>query len=312
MMIQQTRILNVARHLETVPEDVEFRLAVELTDELVPKLAKFGFAESPADGDTVLPAMVGPVSRFNAEGKWLVHKDRPKEVRYVRTVRWRWRQWAGRYNFEEREDFRDIYRECYVRDLVSPPAVELTYVERDGRRRLISPIYWNRREDHESIGHGINLLLELFGSCELVRTNFEAFSGLRVRRVNWRMLPPGEYPWARLREHLHGMLRRQSEDTRSVIEDRQETMKGYGPDTIYVGVGGFSDYLAYVFRSRGLVVLESIRRDNAIYVFGRDWNRFAQLTKAEVLISGHHKARIIHAKRWKRRLGELLHRTRAA
>jgi hypothetical protein len=263
-------------------------------------------------GETVLPAPIGPVSRFNAEGKWEVHKNQPKVSRYIRTVHWRWRQWAGRHQYEEHEDFRDIHRNCYPRSLIPPPAVELTYVDCGGRRLVISPVYRNRPKEHEGIGHGINLFLELFGTCELVRTDLELFSELQIRRVNWRMLPPGEHPWERLYEHLNGMLGRQSQNTRSVILDRQETMKGYGPDAIYVGLGGFSDYLAYVFKSRGLVVLESVRRDNAIYVFGRDWERFARLTKAEVLSSGHHKARIIHAQGWKDRLAELLTKAKAA
>jgi len=312
MLIQQTRILNVEKHLKALPKGTGFRIAVSVTDDNRSKLSKLGFAESPLDGETVLPAILGPVSRFNAEGKWVVQKDQPKESRYIRTVRWRWKQWAGRHRFEEHEDYRDIWRDCYPRELVPPPAIELTYVERDGRGQVISPVFRNRPDEHETIGHGINLMLELFGMCELVRTDLQPFSGLRVRKVNWRMLPPGEYPWKRLRDHLNGMLKRQSENTRSVILDRQETMKGHGPDTIYVGLGGFSDYLAYVFKSRSLVVLESVKRDNAIYVFGRDWERFAQLTKAEVLSRQHHKARIIHAKGWKDRLGELLKDTHAA
>ncbi len=312
MLIRQTRILNVAKHIEPVLEGGEFRLAVEVTATVKPKLAKLGFLGTPAAGETILPASVGPVSRFNTEGKWDVHKDEAKESRYIRTVQWRWRQWAGRHHYEEHEDFRDVYRDCYRRDLVPPPAVELTYVEQNGRQLVISPAYKNRPAEYERIGHGINLFLELFGACELVDAALDPFQGLQVKRVNWRMLPPGEQPWERLREHLEGILVRQSENTRNVIFDRQETMKGHGPDAIYVGLGGFSDYLAYFFGSLGLVVLESIRRDNAIYVFGRDWERFARLTKAEILSAGHHKARIIHATGWKGRLAELLDQLKAA
>jgi hypothetical protein len=312
MLIRQTRVLNVAKHIEPVPHDSEFRLAIGVTATIEPKLMKLGFPEALAAGDTILPAAVGPVSRFNAHGKWDVHKDQPKESRYIRTVQWRWHQWAGRHHYEEHEDFRDIYRDCYPRDLLPPPAVELTYVEQNGRRLVISPAYKNRPEEYECIGHGINLFLELFGACELVSADLDPFQGLQVKRVNWRMLPPGEHPWERLREHLDGILSRQSENTRNVIFDRQETMKAHAPDSIYVGLGGFSDYLAYSFRSLGLVVLESIRRDNAIYVFGRDWERFARLTKAQVLSGGHHNARIIHAKGWKSRLAELLCKPKAA
>ncbi len=69
---------------------------------------------------------------------------------------------------------------------------------------------------------------------------------------------------------------------------------------------------SYVFGSRGLVVLESVRRDNAIYVFGLDWKRFAQLSKAEILSNGYHKSRIIHSKGWKQRIGVMLNADKAA
>ena len=113
-------------------------------------LAKIGFAKTPLDGQTVLPAILGPTSRFNAEGKHVVLKDRPKESRYIRTVRWRWKQWAGRYGNEEREDFRDIWRDCYQREFIPPPAIELTCVESEGRQLVVSPVFRNRPEEHEA------------------------------------------------------------------------------------------------------------------------------------------------------------------
>lgn len=53
--------------------------------------------------------------------------------------------------------------------------------------------------------------------------------------------------------------------------------------------GGFNDYLAYVFRAHKVVVLESVRMDNAIYVFGLDWQGVSQLTKAQVLSNKYHQ-----------------------
>jgi len=79
-----------------------------------------------------------------------------------------------------------------------------------------------------------------------------------------------------------------------------------------VSRGGFDDYLAYLFRARKIVILESVRRDNAIYVFGRDWKKVSQLTKAEVLSNRFHVARIVHTKGWKTQLARLMARTRAA
>lgn len=269
-------------------------------------LARAGFNEAPLPGETVLPRPVGPVSRFNAEGRVQVRRDLPKEDRYVRTVYWRWRQWAGRYSYEDHEDFRDQYRRCFPREQIAPPSIELTYVEHNGRRLIVSPGLKRRDADRDVNKHVINLCLELFGACELVGTDLAQVVPPNIKKANWRLLPPGEYPWERLKTHIGHALIRSGEDTQKVIWDRQESLKSFGPDEIYVGQGGFGDYLAYVFRGRQIVVLESVRMDNAIYVFGLAWHRVSQLTKAEVLSNHYHQDRIVHAKGWKGRLARLL------
>jgi hypothetical protein len=79
-----------------------------------------------------------------------------------------------------------------------------------------------------------------------------------------------------------------------------------GPDEIFVGEAGFDDDLAYVFKSRRVVVLESVRNDNAIHVFGLDWKRVSQLSKAEIVRRSFRTARIVHTKGWKTQLARLL------
>lgn len=133
-----------------------------------------------------------------------------------------------------------------------------------------------------------------------------AFEDIKVTRVSWKMLPEGSHPWPRLHRHLSDVLKRYSENTKAVIFDRQRTIMAYNPDELFVGTGGFSDYIAYVFASRNLVILECIRKGNAIYVFGRDWDQFTKLTKAEVISAGVHEARIVHTEGWKERLARLL------
>lgn len=125
------------------------------------------------------------------------------------------------------------------------------------------------------------------------------------------MLPPGEHPWPRVQERLACVLTRFLEDTRAVILDRQRTILAHEPDEQFVGAGGFSDYIAYVFRTRGIVVLECIRKGNAIYVFGQDWARFSKLTKAEIINQNLHLDRIVHIEGWKERLARVLVRRAA-
>ena len=306
MLIRKTKIRNTEAYLISLPAGAILRPAVGLDDRQLGQLAQLGFPEPVDSGDTVLPVPIGPVSRFNANGRWIVHRDEPKEERYVRTVSWRWKQWAGGGHTEEREEFRDIYRLCYPRTHVPPPSLELTYIEHGGRRLLVGPALTNEPAAHEAIAHAVNVFLEFTGECELIQDDLSQFSRIETRRVAWRLLPPGAHPWATVSAHLHSVLKRVSPNTRRVIEDRQATIMSHSPSEQYVGLGGFEDYIAYVFRKRDMVVLESIRRDNAIYVFGQEWERFAQLSKREVLLHRHQLARIVHAGDWKERLARLL------
>ena len=195
---------------------------------------------------------------------------------------------------------------CYPRSAVSAPGVELTYLEKDGKFYIVAPAVRNLEHQHTHVLHSINLLLELFGWCELVKVDLSRFSNITVKRLNWKMLPPGKYPWQRLKTHLGEVLKSSSENTQSVIFDRQETILSFDPDEQFVGTGGFSDYIAYTFNDRGLVVLESIRKGNAIYVFGLDWGRFSKLTKSEIINANLHLARLVHTKGWKTKFARLM------
>lgn len=311
MEIRKTRIVNLDKYLGPVPDGVSFRIISNVT-ERPDQLERLGFSPAVGGGETILPAPSGRISRFNANGHWAVRRDLPKEPRYIRTITWRWSQWAGRDQRVEKEEFRDIYRDCYPRELIPPPSVEVAYVEVNGQRLMVSPVMINTARSSESNKHTINLFLELFGVCELVTVDLSRYTKPDLRAVNWRMLPPGEYPWDRLHAHLEQILGRVSEGTQRVIIDRAAFLRSLNPDQIFVGAGGFSDYVAYLFRRCDLVVLESIRQDNALYVFGDDWQVVSRLSKAEVLSQNRHRARIIHTEGWKDRLRFMMDRSAVA
>lgn len=305
MLIQKAYIRNVAPYLEGIGEGVELRMVAAVTDANRQKLPRIGFNDPPGNGHTILPLGVGTVSRFNAEGRWMAHRDEPKEERYIRTVRWRWTEWRGR-DQEEMEDFKDIYRLCYPRSFIEPPAIELTYTETDAGAFVVGPVLLNQPDNREAIRHCTNLLLELFGECQFMRRDISPFENVKMRRVAWKMLPEGAHPWPRLERHLADVLRPYSDNTKAVIFDRQKTILGHHPEEFFVGTGGFSDYIAYVFPRHRLVILECIRWGNAIYAFGQNWEAFTKLTKAEVISAGVHEARIVHTEGWKERLARLL------
>lgn len=306
MSIVQKRVRNVEGYLSHLPPGQRFRVVCAVANPAV--LVRLGLSETPQDGDTILPSIVGAVSRYNAEGRWIVHRDLPKERRYVNTIWWTHVEWHGP-DREEVEESVDIERECFQRELSPPPAVSLTHSARGGVRQICSPVLCSRPEEYNSIKHVINLFLELFGCCTLLPEGFPgAIQSVSVQRVNWKLLPPGQYPWDRVSEHVASVMKNRSEGTAKVILERQEVLQTLGPDEVHVGAGGFRDYIAYVFRVRGIVVLESVLRDNAMYVFGKEWRQFSQLSKGEVISSNHHLARIIHSKTWKTRLRKMIER----
>lgn len=296
MRIQRSRIRNLENYLNHISTGQSFRVAIRVEDAKMTE--RLGLGSDPGSGETILPAIVGPITRFNAEGRWQALKDLPKETRYIRTIWWRWTTWDG----DEHEEFKDVFRECYQRDLIPPPAVELSYIESGEGNFIISSVLERRSEQAELTLHTINVFLELYRTCEIVSADLQQIELPEVKKANWRLLPPGEYPWDKVDDHVGHAVRRLSERTAGVILDRKEMLKSLRPDECWVGEGGFEDYMVYVFNSHELIVMESLRRDNALYIFTGDWRPVSKLSKAQIIQNGLHLARIIHTKDWKGKL----------
>lgn len=306
MKITKKRVLNIDPYLSKIVTSSTFKIVAEITPDKYKRLQQLGFTFPFQTGDTLLPKPIGPVSRFNAEGMWQPLRNLPKEPRYIRTVQWTWKQWTGGGGFEEHTEFRDIHRDCYPRAFTPPPSLSLTYTNIGDRELVVSTGLINENSVKTLNKHAINLFLELFGTCEIVTTNLKSFDPPDVRYANWQLLPPGDHPWDRIESHIRRRLRSKSDGTRAVILDRQTTLYQYGPSVVYQGIGGFDDYLAYVFEAEKIVILESIQKGNAIYVFGLDWERLAKLSKGEIIADNLHLHRIVHTVGWKDRLKMVL------
>jgi hypothetical protein len=53
-------------------------------------------------------------------------------------------------------------------------------------------------------------------------------------------------------------------------------------------------------------VVESAHYGNATYIFGEDWARLSQMTKAEIIEGGLHRERIIHREGWEGEMRRVL------
>ncbi len=265
-------------------------------------LESIGFAQPPALGDSIVPAAVGPASEFNANGKEIVRKDLPMEVRTGMSHR-TWKDWHG----NEHSGVQLRSYKAYPRELVPPPSEYLTALSADKLPVLASRILSVERDGEEKIVHILNLFLELFGALDISPPSLEPATGLTVKRLNWRVLPPGQYPFARAMEALGSYIERlPDETTRGVVEHRVRWITRLSPDFMAVGVGGFRDYVVFGFTSKNRYVLESPALGNATYVFSDNWQSLSQKTKREILDGSLHEARVIHNMQWARNLGSAI------
>jgi len=307
MLIDKRRIRDARKYVTPFSKGQKLRIACSLLDTDAAVLPAIGFPPSPQLGDRVLPATVGPVSMYNAEGKWLVHKDRPKETAY-RQVEWHWEEWHGPYR-EPNSRIVDVPYKRYPRELMPPPGCELQMAERtDGVPVVASDPIAAGDENLALIEHVINLFLELFGRCEVLPESLTPSTPTQVRRLNWEVLPPGKHLWGQLKPRLDPIIGRAPEGNQPVIRHRLGFINQHGPEFCAVGRAGFQGYIVFGFPPRRIYLLESMYYGNATYVFGDDWETLSQLTKAEVIAGSLQKARIIHRKRWDKEVGELLRR----
>lgn len=294
------RIRNLARHLGFFAPSDPVSLGLPVTPERLAAVERAGLTPT-EHGLTLLPDVRGPVSRYNAEGRYLIHRDQPKETAH-RTVRWKWTERHGDQRVE-REDWRDVPYLRYPRTFVPPPSVELSLVQDDAGSFTVKAPSLPYDPQSTELLHQVNLFLELFGEVHVLREGRVHLNAGDERRVNWHLLPPGEFPWEVLRAHLTPVVdRARSQQQRAFLSERLEALAAYGPDFTVVGAGGFTGYVLFAFPQRNLFVLESALYGNATYILRGNWEYLTTLTKADLLREDLHEARVPHQATW----GELI------
>lgn len=284
-----------------IPEDSAYEIGVPISEIAPDRLERSGCPRQPKLGDAFLPRVVGPHTHFNANGREEVLKDGTKETVY-RMVNSSWEDWHGNSHS----------------GIVSRPYERWPRIQHPGRSEHLCVIEvgdqlylasdtcrFTSREGDRNL-HVLNVFLESFGECEIIGADGALLAAPRIRKNNWDMLPPGKYPWDRAKQAIERITSQLKSDERAVIEYRMKCISKSNPDTLAVGRGGFHGYFAFGFSKLNLFVLESIHLDNATYVFGTDWDQISQLSKAEIIRGGQHKARIVHDRGWKHRLSRLI------
>lgn len=273
------------------------------------KLLNLGFSENFEIGETLLPAPLGSITKFNALGKEIPDKTKPKETRY-REIQWCWEQWAGRGHTKTVCDNRLVPYKRWQRMFFAPPSIELTISQnKDGVITLIVPKTTFSKEAEEDAVHKINLILEIFGICEILDEKQIPIIQT-TKSLNWTILPPGRRPWASQKKLLQPLLDLVTDKrTNPVLQSRLEDVNSLGAEFTATGNQGFSGYVVFGFPSKNIYILESAFYGNAIYIFNEDWETLSKKTKAEILNTNLQLDRITHSGQktnWLSKLGDLL------
>ncbi|WP_243314491.1 hypothetical protein [Geothrix paludis] len=259
------------------------------------RLIEIGFPKKVQEGQSILPAVLGRHTDFNANGREIIRMDLPL-VPESRMVYSTWNDWHG----YPHSGFQHRTFNVRQRDLVDPPEENFTVVQNTEGIFTASRELCSGRDSDEQILHVINLFLECFGECHLLDEKKGPI--IKVNRLNWHVLPKGEYPWANAKEHIEKVTLRLKDGDREVIEHRLKHIAKHTPDFLAIGQGGFDGYFVLGFSNKNLFVLESPHLDNATYVLSSNWKELSQLTKKEILKGSLQHKRLIHNKGWYRGL----------
>jgi len=295
MLINKKRIRNLKNYAGFIKRGRKVIVGVKDIERYKEILKKIGFTENLEAGESLLPSdSFGPVSNFNAEGKYVKHKDQPMETAY-RTVEWHWQEWNGPYDRVERSKLVDVPYKRYPRSFISPPSVEITiYRKTNNEIVLAGPAIEYSEENTSNLTHIINLFLEIFEECQFFTEDLDEFIKTPLRRLNWRILPPGPMPWTQLQHKIAPLIKLAPKGNQPVIEYRLRTISNCKPDFTAIGEAGFKGYIILGFNSKKVYMCESLYYGNATYVFNEEWESLSKKTKAEILSDNLQDDRIIH------------------
>jgi hypothetical protein len=298
MIITKSRIRSLNSYTKGLIQNQPIVICVGCSNVDTSKILSIGFSSDYSPGETVLPKVIGKITEFNAEGKEIPLKDQPKETHY-RQQEWTWKEFRGRYGFEEKSKIVEIPYERYPRKFIKPPSIELTIVSNTSGEKLIiaDPLDFTTNNE-DLLLHIINLFLEAFGHCEIRNENLDSIITAPLKKLNWDILPQGKKTWEELEPLVSKATEHLTDGNKVVIDKRLESINFHEPEFVAVGKAGFTGYLVFGFPDRDLYILESTQTNNATYVIENNWESLSSLTKAEILDNNLHRERVIHRENW--------------
>ncbi len=301
--IQKKRIRSLSNNLPGNLQGHNINLAVELKVTLK-NAVKIGFSDTPKAGDQLSPKPVGSATRFNAHGKEDILRDQEKKKHY-RTQEWTRNEWAGRGETRTVTSLVDIPYYKYPRKHIPGFNIEVAIKMYNGKLHVVlaDSIKWDAGSNDKLIS-AMNIFLEVFGYVEVLDESMKEIpSPAELRRLNWIILPKGE----KLTEKTLAEVLSKSKRIKPVQMLRQERIGSFNPDIRAIGMGGFTGYIVYVFKSKGIAVMESVKYGNASYIIADDdWKKLSKMTKKQLLSKSLVRSREIHTKKWFARIKQIL------
>jgi hypothetical protein len=296
-IIRQKRVRKLETHLANISSGTTLVFGLSDISNYKIRLLELGFSASCIVGESVLPKISGRISHFNANGKEKIRRDLPKETVYHMREH-TYKEWHGNEQVEQTKPI-DMPYERYPRDFIPPPSVEVALLQSTDCVALVTEKIVYDPSNTDRIIHTINLLLELFGECHILDEAFSQLTFPALNRLNWQILPPGEYPWERLEETLRPIAEQAKNSVqRAFLEIRLKIISEYQPDKIVTGKAGYLGYIVFGFTKANLYIFENANYGNATYVFGEDWEELSRKTKGEIINSDSHIKRFVHTTKW--------------
>ena len=296
------------KQLSALPAGTEVRVFISKAEasEII-QSSKIGFPEVLEPGFSILPSIKGPATRKNSEGYDIIHRSLEKEKRLFELASRR-SQFCGRDERVMIEDYHTYSRWCYPKTSIAPLGLEISYQVDGSQTAFFTSERYRVGNDDLLIIATINIFLELYGSCWIDEKL--GFMNIPTKRVNWEFLPEGKWP---NKESLDTLVKSIKHRVQRKVADRQlSKLFESSPTYVVKGLAGFNDYVAFVYEDKGLVVLESIRPNNATYIFDENWKSVSQLSKGEIVSSNLHLYRVIHSSSWTAKMNTILNISKAA
>lgn len=238
--------------------------------------------------DKFLPnTRLSKYAKYNVDWKVIINKTQREVIRRELPYKvrdWHWKEHTWTY-------FRDYNR--YKRESICNYNFEFATIEKWWDLML----FVNKKfkfwfSDNNEIIFWINMILSIFWEVNILNQNMSLYDNYNYTRRNWEILPHWQSPFERIKFKIYNKY---SQDYKRIpIIKRQEFLKELWPSEIVVWSWGFSDYNAYIYKSKKITILESIDYGNAIYILWEKWEEISKKTKKEILEWGLELERIIH------------------